>query len=88
MNIKTNQSRRDSELLIIEKMYDLQIWSLKHIEKFPRNHRYGLGLRLEERLSRVLDLLLRAKYSRDRLPRAVAGACLLMPCSTITSTFS
>ena len=63
---QSNAARRDSELVVIEKTYDLQVWTLKHIEKFPRNHRYGIGLRLETRVSHVLDLLLRAKYTRDR----------------------
>ena len=68
-NAVPNQTRfrRDGELVVIEKTYDLLIWSLKHIERFPRCHRYGIGLRLEQRLSAILDLLLRAKYSRDRL---------------------
>lgn len=59
--------RAEAELEIIEKAYNLLIWSLNHITKFPRNHRYGLGGRLEARLSSVLDLLLRAKYNSDRL---------------------
>jgi hypothetical protein len=38
---------------VIEKTQELLVWSLKHIEKFPRTHRYGLGLRLETRRFRV-----------------------------------
>jgi len=61
------KSKADTELVVIEKTYELLVWSLKHIEKIPRSHRYGVGLRLEQRLSGILDLLLRAKYTRDRL---------------------
>jgi len=53
---------------VIEKAYALLVWSLNHIAKFPRNHRYGIGLRLEQRVHLILELLLAGKYSRERLP--------------------
>ena len=56
------------ELAIIEKSQALLVWTLKHIEKFPKVHRYGLGLRIEQRLSTILDDLIEAKFNRDRLP--------------------
>jgi len=59
--------KAERELIIIEKTHELLVWTLKHIEKFPRSHRYGVGLRLEQRITDVLEHLLRAKYSRDRL---------------------
>ena len=57
-----------AEMVVITKVYDLVIWSCHHIAKFPRSHRFTLGDRLEIRLYDVLEKLLRAKYSRDRLP--------------------
>jgi hypothetical protein len=57
-----------TELVVIEKTYALLIWSVNQIAKFPRVHRYSLGQRLEQRIAHVLDLLLRAKYTTDRLP--------------------
>ncbi len=59
--------KAETELVIIEKTHELLVWTLKHIEKFPRNHRYGVGLRLEQRITDVLELFLKAKYSRDRM---------------------
>ena len=56
------------EMAVITKFYDLVLWSCQHIAKFPRSHRFTLGDRLEIRLYEVLEKLLRAKYSRDRLP--------------------
>ena len=56
------------EMAVITKVYDLVLWSCQHIEKFPRSYRFTLGDRLEIRLYEVLEKLLRAKYSRDRLP--------------------
>lgn len=57
-----------SEMLLITKMYDFVLWSCRHIAKFPRSHRFTLGDRMEVRLYELLELFLRAKYSRDRLP--------------------
>jgi len=51
------------ELKVIADFYDFMLWLIKHIEKFPRHHRYSLGISIENRLQRLLGLLLRAKYS-------------------------
>ena len=49
------------ELTVITKTYDLILWSCNHTSKFPRNHRFILGERIEKidfRLSaRMLNLL-------------------------------
>lgn len=54
------------ELKVIADFYDFMLWTIRHTEKFPRHHRYSLGLAIENRLQRLLELLLRAKYSRDK----------------------
>jgi hypothetical protein len=59
-------NRAGPEMLLITKVYDL--WSCRHVAKFPRGHRFTLGDRLEVRLYQVLETLLRAKYTRDRRP--------------------
>ena len=56
------------ELTVIQKTQELLVWTLNHIANFPRSHRYGLGQRLEHRLSGILDRLIEAKFTRDRLP--------------------
>jgi len=56
----------NQELKIISDFYDFMLWIIKHTEKFPRHHRYSLGLAIENRLQLLLGLLLRAKYSRDK----------------------
>src|SRR5215813_6856021 len=61
--------RRDYEdLTVITKTYDLILWSCNHTSKFPRNHRFVLGERLERNLYELLETLLRAKYTRQRQP--------------------
>jgi hypothetical protein len=55
-----------TELIVIDKLYELVLWSCRHIAKFPRSHRYTLGERMELRLYELLETLLRAKFSRDK----------------------
>ena len=56
----------ERELKVIQELYDFILWLLGHIEKFPRQHRYSLGIAMENRLQRVLELLLRAKFARRK----------------------
>ena len=54
------------ELKVIQDFYDFMLWLIHHTEKFPRHHRYSLGLAMENRLQRILELLLRAKFGREK----------------------
>ena len=58
----------ETELAVISKTYDLLLWTAKHAVKFPRSYRFTAGDRLERNLYQVLENLLRAKYTRARLP--------------------
>jgi hypothetical protein len=40
---------------------------LPTIAKFPKDKRYALGQRLEDKAIDILELLLRANYSRDKV---------------------
>ncbi len=55
------------ELLVIVKTYELVLWSCRHIAGFPRSHRFTLGERMELRLYDLLELLLKAKYSGQKV---------------------
>jgi hypothetical protein len=55
------------ELKIVADLYDLMLWMTKHTEKFPRHHRYSLGNAIEGRLRAILALLIRAKYTADKV---------------------
>jgi hypothetical protein len=59
------------ELKVIADFYDLMLWMIQHTEKFPRHHRYSLGLVIENRMQAILALLLRSKYGKDK--RVVRG---------------
>lgn len=63
------------ELKVIADFYDFMLWLIQHTEKFPRHHRYSLGLAMENRLQTILALLLQAKYSKDKTS-ALASANL------------
>src|SRR5438067_179623 len=58
--------KKDQELIVITKTYDLILWSCHHTSKFPRNHRFVLGERIERNLYELLETLIQAKYTRQR----------------------
>src|SRR3954452_8773002 len=58
--------KETEELTIITKTYDLILWSCNHKSKFPRNHRFVLGERMERNLYTLLETLIRAKYTKNR----------------------
>jgi len=62
-------SRQSDELVIIVKTYDLIKWSCEHTSKFPRNFRFVLGDRIERNLLDILEWLIEAKYSKERIER-------------------
>ena len=54
------------ELKIIQDFYDFMLWMIRHTEKFPRHHRYSLGVSIENRIQKILGSLLKAKYRREK----------------------
>ena len=60
------ERKRHEELVVITKTYDFILWSCHHTGKFPRNHRFVLGERIERNLYDLLEILIRAKYRRER----------------------
>ena len=54
------------ELLVITKMYDLVRELTMRVRKFPRDFKYVLGDRILGAAYDVLDLLIEAKYERQR----------------------
>lgn len=51
---------------IITKLYDLLLYLIPQVSKFPRSQRYLLGERLESTSLDVLELLVEASYSREK----------------------
>ena len=49
---------------MLTKTYDLLLWYVGHIGRFPKQHRYSLGQRIEKQLYKVLECLTVARYER------------------------
>lgn len=56
-----------SELRIIQKTYDLIKWYVPILNRLPRNHKFLLGDRIIEGLYDLLEGLIKARYSREKL---------------------
>jgi hypothetical protein len=54
------------DLPVIQKTYDLLLWTVGHTVKFPRVYRFSLGDRLERQVYGILENLLRAKFTKER----------------------
>ena len=57
-----------SELAVVRKLHELMVWFAGVVGRMPRVHRYSLGQRTEEALEATLERLLRAQYSKRKLP--------------------
>lgn len=57
------------ELSVIQKTYDLVKWLVPILNRLPRSHKFVLGDRLMNCLYELLDGLILARYSRDRVNR-------------------
>lgn len=54
------------EIRVIKDLYKLIKWILLHISKYPRNYRYTLGDRIENRLYDTLELIIKARYAKSK----------------------
>jgi len=55
------------ELPIIQRTYDLILWYVPRLNKFPRNFKFVLGDRVQNTLYTFLEGLIRARYRRSKL---------------------
>lgn len=51
----------------LEAMYQFLLWLIPTLEKFPRSQKFQLGDRLQNESLAVLDRLIEATYTRERL---------------------
>lgn len=58
---------KSDELPIIQRMYDLILWYVPRLNKFPRNFKYVLGDRIQTQLYGLLEELIRARYASDKV---------------------
>ena len=57
------------ELSVIQKMYDLIIWFVPLINKFPRDYKFTLGDRIQNQMYEILEELIVAKYEKEKWMR-------------------
>ena len=58
----------ESTLTAVPKLYDVITWLIGRVEKFPRSQKFTLGDRIVNLALDILELLIEATYTRDRLP--------------------
>lgn len=56
-----------STVQAVPKLYDVILWLMGRVEKFPRSQKFTLGDRIVNISLDILDLLIEATYTRDRL---------------------
>ncbi len=57
----------EGDLPIIQRTYDLLVWYVPRLNKFPRSFKFVLGDQIQASLYAVLDGLIRARYRQDKL---------------------
>ena len=56
-----------STVQAVPKLYDVILWLMSRVEKFPRSQKFTLGDRTVNLALDTLELLIEATYTRDRL---------------------
>jgi hypothetical protein len=56
-----------SDLPIIQKTYDLIKWYVPILNRLPRDHKFALGERMVTGLYDLLEGLIQARYTKDKL---------------------
>lgn len=53
--------------VVVSKTYDLTLWMLPKLAKFPRDQRFLLGDRIENMLLDILEDLIDATYTKEKV---------------------
>ncbi len=51
---------------IVVKTYQLSVWYIKRIEKFPKSHKFTLGEKIQNEMIELLMLYTQAIYSKNK----------------------
>jgi len=65
------------DLPIVSKVYDVLLWTLPHLARLPRTHRFLLGDRVATALLGLQESLVRAGTGRERLERLTEASVSL-----------
>ncbi|MEA2099438.1 MAG: diversity-generating retroelement protein Avd [Campylobacterota bacterium] len=51
---------------IVVKTYQLSLWYIKKIERFPKNHKFTLGEKIQNEMIELLMIYTQAVYSKNK----------------------
>lgn len=57
-----------AEPALVTQAYDFLLWLVKHVEKFPRAHRYTIGEQVQAAGLAVVLSLVEAAYTGEKIP--------------------
>lgn len=57
---------RQSVPVVITRHYDLMLWLMQQVTKFPRSYKFVLGDRIQTQALDILEQLIEAAYSREK----------------------
>jgi hypothetical protein len=56
-----------NDIHALTKTYDLLLWFIPVIEKFPKSQRFLFGAWIEELLLDIMELIIQAVYTKNKL---------------------
>jgi four helix bundle protein len=58
----------ETAAVVVQKTYDLVLWLVPKLEKFPKQHRFTLGQRIFDNALDLLSSLVEAAYTTEKAP--------------------
>ena len=62
-----SRAEKLSPVSAVQKLYDFMLWMFERLGKYPREHKFTLGECIKERTLEVLELVIDAQYSPDKV---------------------
>jgi len=59
-------AKEQKEVNALTKTYDLLLWIIPQLEKFPKSQKYLLGDRIETVLLDIMDLIIQSIYTKNK----------------------
>jgi len=59
-------AKEQKEVNALTKTYELLLWIIPQLEKFPKSQKYLLGDRIETVLLDIMDLIIQSIYTKNR----------------------
>lgn len=66
MPLSVRLKNMKSEIPAVTKLYDIILWLLPQVEKFPRDYKFTVGDRIINNLLDSLEIIIEAAYTKDK----------------------